>query len=123
VQATRYLLSKSANPDIANHLGETPLHQAADNSQYIIAELLLDASADPNTQQEQGDTPLHHSAYKGDTRMVNLLLMRGANPNLPNFIFRRTPLHYAIDCGNFECAKVMLRFKGDLSIKDKVFYR
>ena len=47
-QAIEYLLSKGADPNIANENNETPLHQAADNAQLDIARLLLRHSASPN---------------------------------------------------------------------------
>jgi ankyrin repeat protein len=49
--ATMLLLEKGADPNIRNKLGETPLHQAADNSALRIAQLLLDWRADPNSTQ------------------------------------------------------------------------
>ena len=37
VEATSFLLEKGADPNMKNNLGETPLHQAADNNQYKLA--------------------------------------------------------------------------------------
>jgi len=86
LEATKFLLIEGADPNNPNNLGETPLHQAADNSQYLIAELLLEFKADPNFQQNDGDSPLHHAAFRGDSRMVEILLKMNADPNLHNYM-------------------------------------
>lgn len=123
-EATEYLLKQSADPNIPNNLGETPLHQAADNSQYAMAELLLKCKADPNYQQNDGDSPLHHAAFRGDLKMVELILQNSGDPNLHNYMVRtkqfgRTPLHYAVDCGHADCVKIMLQYGADSSLRDK----
>ena len=86
LEATEYLLKQGADPNIPNNLGETPLHQAADNSQYAMAELLLKYKANPNYQQNDGDSPLHHAAFRGDLQMVSDLLRQGGDPNLSNYM-------------------------------------
>ena len=54
--------------------GDTPLHHAARNSNYITAEVLLKNGADVNAKNESGDTPLHW-AEKGN--MKHLLRLHG----------------------------------------------
>ena len=51
IEATEFLLELGADPNLRNNLGETPLHQAADNSQAKIVKLLLNHKADSNIQQ------------------------------------------------------------------------
>eukprot|EP00358_Blepharisma_japonicum_P000351 CAMPEP_0202952272 /NCGR_PEP_ID=MMETSP1395-20130829/37290_1 /ASSEMBLY_ACC=CAM_ASM_000871 /TAXON_ID=5961 /ORGANISM="Blepharisma japonicum, Strain Stock R1072" /LENGTH=252 /DNA_ID=CAMNT_0049662029 /DNA_START=12 /DNA_END=770 /DNA_ORIENTATION=- len=51
--------------------------------------------------------------------MIKLLLEFGADPNLPNYMFGRTPLHYAVDCGYLDCVKIMITHGADPSIRDK----
>ncbi|OMJ81487.1 hypothetical protein SteCoe_18055 [Stentor coeruleus] len=118
-EATEYLLKQGADPNIPNNLGETPLHQAADNSLYSMAELLLKNKANPNYQQNDGDSPLHHAAFRGDLKMVELILKSAGDPNLHNYMFGRTPLHYAVDCGHADCVKTMLQYGADSSLRDK----
>lgn len=54
--------------------------------------------------------------------MCELLLKYKADPNIPNHVFGRTPLHYAVDCGNLDAVRVMLEYNGDPLIRDKVIY-
>jgi len=119
LEAAQFLLSKGANPNIQNRLGETPLHQAADNDQYKIAELLLKYKSDPNIQQNDGDTALHHSAYKGHLKILKLLLRHKANPNIQNFVFGKTPLHLAVEAGNFQVVQELLYFNASSLILDR----
>lgn len=118
------MLRQGANPDITNSMGETPLHQAADNSNMDLARLLLTYRANPNLQQNDGDSPLHHAAFRGDCEMVALLLENGANPNLLNYMvnfmqFGRSPLHYAVDSACCRCVKLLIDQGADPNLEDK----
>lgn len=46
--------------------------------------------------------------------MVAILLKHSANANLPNFLFGRTPLHYAAEGNHFDCIKILVAYNGDL---------
>jgi hypothetical protein len=123
LQATKYLLSQGADPNMLNNLGESPLHQAADSGNLELAELLLQSGADPNIQQNEGDSPLHNSAFRGDVDMVKLLLKYQADPNIQNKVVKniqagRTALHYAVDCGFIECVVVMMLSWADPFVVD-----
>lgn len=118
VKATKFLLKHGANPNLVNTLGETPLHQSCDNSQYIISELLLSYKADPNFQQSEGDTPLHHACFRNDYKMIELLLRYGADGNIPNFLFKRTPMHFICEFGSEDSVMLMMQFKGDVHALD-----
>lgn len=119
LRGAEYLLKHKADPNIENNIGETPLHQAADNSQLHLAEILLKNGANPNFQQNDGDTPLHHCAYRGDSKMAEMLLKYKADPNIPNFMFGRTPFHYAADCGHLETISHMIKYQGNAYQKDR----
>ena len=122
-EATEYLLSLGADPNIQNNLGETALHQAADNSQAKLVKLLLKHKANPNIQQNgnyytDGNTPLHQSAFKGDEKIVSILVSHGADVNIPNFVFGKTPLHYAVEYGNEEVVKILTNANANPNFKD-----
>jgi ankyrin repeat protein len=42
------MIQNGANPDTKNHLGQTPLHIAVENSSSMVAKALLEAGANPN---------------------------------------------------------------------------
>ena len=47
---SEYLLLSGAEPNLKTKMGDTALHQAADNKQYPLAKLLLKYKADPDMQ-------------------------------------------------------------------------
>ena len=94
------------------------MHQAADNGQYEIAEIILSHKGDPNVQTEEGDTPLHHAAFRGDRKMCKILLDSGADPNTANKTLGRTPLPYAVDYNHMNIVKLLLYKNADPMICD-----
>ncbi|XP_014221888.1 ankyrin-1-like [Trichogramma pretiosum] len=119
---TEFLLSRGANPNLANDKGETPLHVIcrinSDRLDYMqfyeqekrIIELLLGRGADPNAADEDGFTPLHvvcqkkcddyyerrscmnDNAYRNYLSVIESMLRHGADPTLAN-VEGWTPLH------------------------------
>lgn len=76
-----FLLSKGADPDIANMSGATPLHHiAASPSRLEMAKALLEAGANPSAANKRGATPLHHAAGAGNADLVEALLEKGSDP-------------------------------------------
>lgn len=49
--ATAFLLAQGANPNLQNHIGEGPLHQAAETGSMRVVRWLLEAGADVNLKQ------------------------------------------------------------------------
>lgn len=66
---------------IANNVGQTPLHVAAQQGNLWAAELLVRRGANVNIQDNHGDTPLHLANTR---EMCNKLLTRGANVSILN---------------------------------------
>ena len=118
LDATEFLLSQGADPNLRNELGETPLHHAASNCQLTIATLLLKYSSDPNTPQLSGDTPLHLCTRNCDLEMMDLLLTHGSDVNHTNTELRQTPLHLAVLSDTLECVQRLLKAGADVSIPD-----
>ena len=118
LEAALWLIKRGADPNLTNYIGETSLHQAADNEQYTIAKLLLESGADPNIKQKDGETPMHNAIFRNDIAMLNLLLQHNANPNIPNEYMGRTPLHYAVDNNNLEAAKLLISKGADYEHQD-----
>jgi hypothetical protein len=119
IEATEFLLKQGADPNLKNNLGETPLHQATENSQAKLVKLLLKYKADPNSQQNDGNTPLHQSSYKGDESIVAMLLQYKADPNMENSVFGKTSLHYAVEYGHEEIIKLLMANNANPLLKDK----
>ena len=51
--------------------------------------------------------------------MVEILLRHQASPNKQNYLFRRTPLHYAANEGHADCVRMLLQFNADPRIPDR----
>ena len=77
VDVGRFLLSKGADKDIADHkFGNSPLFTAISSHQCGFLELLLDAGANIHHKNHSGSTLLHWMARWGDIRTVELLTAR-----------------------------------------------
>ncbi|CAG9327368.1 unnamed protein product [Blepharisma stoltei] len=117
-EVTYFLLEKGSDPNCRNAIGETPLHQAADNSELRLVRALLEFNANPNLKTNDGETPLHQATFRGDVGIVELLLLRGANPNEKNSVTGKTSLHIAAECEQVECLKMLLDYGAEVSITD-----
>ena len=114
-------LGDDANETIMNKLrglgNKTPLHIAAKEGFYDIAQLLIAYGADTNILDAGLCTPLHWSANRGDLKFVRLLLENKSNPNARDLAWS-TPLHEATRKNHFEVVKLLMNYKADPYIKD-----
>lgn len=85
-EVKKILSYKNINVNDADFAGTTPLHEAALEGYYEIAELLLTNGAEIDIQSGQmdKDTPLIDAVSNLHLDVVNLLLEKGANPTLLN---------------------------------------
>ncbi|XP_034255089.1 integrin-linked protein kinase [Thrips palmi] len=74
--------------------GFSPLHWAAKEGHYKIAELLIQRGARINATNRGDDTPLHLAAAHGHREIVHMLLRNKADINFTNE-HGNSPLHYA----------------------------
>ncbi|KAA0127368.1 ankyrin repeat domain-containing protein [Chryseobacterium sp. SN22] len=68
-----YLLSKGANPDIADASGATPLFWAVKFGNKEMTELLLKHKADKAIKDAQGMTPFEYALQTNNKEIINLL--------------------------------------------------
>lgn len=89
----KFLLENGADVNALNHLGETPLHRARNNDQFMP--LLLEHGADPNIKGSyEKESVIHQMAKNGNTEAVTLLLKYKADINSTD-TYGQTPLHDA----------------------------
>jgi ankyrin repeat protein len=96
------LLSRGADPDLADRDGVTALIYAAKNGDYALTERLLDAGADPDLADKGGNSPLIAAVLGSREDLVILLLDRKADPNLVTDM--GSPLALALGRGDYEIA-------------------
>lgn len=111
--ALRRLLD--ANPALVNardsEHGATPLHWAAIEGNWKLADLLLELGADINATDRHGMTPLHKAAAFGQEQMVVLLLVGGADPDPLARKYARiivTPLDLAAEAGYRDMVRLLV---------------
>ncbi|HXF38797.1 MAG TPA: ankyrin repeat domain-containing protein [Blastocatellia bacterium] len=107
-ELSEFLFERGANPNNADWLGITPLHQFARSGNIEKAALFLDHGADLRARdQDICSTPLGWAAKSGKLQMVEFLLERGAPPNLPDDPPWATPLAWATRRGHHEIAELI----------------
>uniref|UniRef100_A0A0K2UNZ5 Uncharacterized protein n=1 Tax=Lepeophtheirus salmonis TaxID=72036 RepID=A0A0K2UNZ5_LEPSM len=89
------LISHSANVNIQNSSGSSPLH-LVNGDLEIAKSLLASGGADPNLPDASGNTPLHLSVRGRNKDVVRLFMNHNGNPTLKNAT-SKTPLNLAKD--------------------------
>lgn len=117
---TRVLLQHGANPSIWHpEMQVTPLHLAASNDHVFAARELLAHKAAVDAVSGKGYTPLIMACSQGYTEVTRVLLEAGANVNYVSPSDGATALHHAVTGGFVACAKLLLSFKPDLTLRDR----
>ena len=103
------LSARAINPNLAVLVGATPLCVAAEKGHEAIVESLLKfPSIQVDACRDDEVTPLLMATQKGNPGVVELLLRADARVNV-TFADATAPLHVAVNNGNFDVAKVLLR--------------
>jgi len=109
-ELSEFLFERGANPNNADWLGITPLHQFARSGNIEKAALFLAHGADLRARDEDiCSTPLGWAAKSGKLQMVEFLLERGARPKLPDDPPWATPLAWATRRGHHEIVELLER--------------
>ncbi|SHE51217.1 ankyrin repeat domain-containing protein [Chryseobacterium sp. OV279] len=72
-ELTTYLLSKNADPNIADSTGATPLFWAVKFGNKELIELLLKHKADKSKKDSMGMTPFEYALQTNNKEIINLL--------------------------------------------------
>jgi len=113
-ELSEFLFERGANPNQANWLGVTALHEFAKRGDVENAAFFLDQGADLQARDEDiCSTPLAWAAKFGKTAMVELLLNRGALPGLPDDPQWATPLAWATRRGHRDVVELLERYEKD----------
>lgn len=91
----RFLVSKDADPSIADRQGVTPLMHCALLNFTDGGEALLDAGAPVDQTNRRGETALILAVQARNAGMVRLLVRRGANPDKTDHITGMSARDYA----------------------------
>jgi ankyrin repeat protein len=79
-----YLLSKGADPNLADNRGMTPLLLACRSSYIAGVQALVKAGARIDEANVAGETPLISAVHARNTELMRVLLTAGANPDRPD---------------------------------------
>lgn len=107
-----FLFARGANPNSADWLGITALHQFARKGDLDNAGHFIDHGSDLHARDEDiCSTPLGWAAKFGRTQMVELLLRRGAKANLSDDPAWATPLAWAKRRGHHEIVELLEQYE------------
>lgn len=85
------------------------------NNQLDIANFLISAGADLEVKDAEGYAPLHRASFHGHYNIVECLLNKGANIKATASHCLFTPLHVAVELGQTEVVKLLLKHKADVN--------
>ena len=92
--AVIFLLNRGGSVHCRDMQENTPLHIAAEEDRYDIAELLIKEGSDVNATNIQGRTCLHMASCSGAFDILQMLTLHGADVNAVDEL-GSTPLHIA----------------------------
>ena len=106
------LLSKGANPSLADAQGMTPLHCAASSGNVDMILILLRAGALRSTYNRLGNLPIHTAARKGHVAAVEALTVKSVDLEAKTYA-GDTLLHVSVLTSQLRVAEHLLKNKVD----------
>jgi len=121
---TRVKTLLEKDPGIINRVdpkkeGSTLLHEAVQNNQMEVVELLLSKGASMKIKDNNGYTPLNWAVLMGHDNMVRLFINKGADINQTG-ADGMTLLHDAAYNGNREIVKMLLKKNAAINAKNRM---
>lgn len=116
--------SSNGETDPLKHTSESGsiLHYAVKkrNAKEVVEYLVLVRSVNPLTQNSSNEYPIHIAASKGDLETVDYLwpLCKARGMKIDDFPEHGTLLHRAIEAGNLDLVKYLVREGASLKIKN-----
>ncbi|XP_069796156.1 B-cell lymphoma 3 protein [Narcine bancroftii] len=108
----------TADLDLRNYEGYSPLHVAVNNQDREVVTFLLERGADIDAADiKSGRTSLVHAVENDCKELVQILLQHGASVNLQTYA-GNTALHSASGRGLLDIVKILLHSGADASIKN-----
>ena len=107
----------TANEQVVEHKGATPLLYAILRRQPDIVRILLAHQADPNLADTGKTTPLIAALSLYDTKSVELLLQSGANVNAQNDQ-HQSPVNIVVNFQPADLLKLILTHHPNLEVQD-----
>ena len=107
-----FLLNRGASVHCRDTQENTPLHIAAEENRYEIAELLIKEGSDVNATNIQGRTCLHMASCSGALDILQMLILHGADVNAVDEL-GSTPLHIAFTLTELFLVEPLLKYGSD----------
>jgi len=136
-ESVQFLLDLDAEPN--DQPGNfSPLHRAAAAGSKKIVKMLLDKGAEIDRLAPDPEapftcdtidgylshgvscTPLSLAAWKSDKEMARLLLSLDADPTVHSTRDKNTPLHYAVERGDFEVVSLLLQTDSEINAENEM---
>jgi ankyrin repeat protein len=115
--AVEMIAKKSADVNVAEADGSTPLLWAASLNDADLASRLLKAGANPGVRNQLGSTPLGEAALNANTELIKALLDAGADANAAG-ADGQTPLMIIVRTANVAAAKLLLARGANPNVKE-----
>ena len=105
--------------DVPGVLQETPLHLAAKNGFWELADVLVQSGGNVNAKNSpKQETPLHLAVRNGHQHITEFLIHRGSHVNAKNAPMQETPLHLASRNGHQQIAEFLIEQGGQVNARN-----
>jgi len=119
VNVLEFLLQDIEDISSISELGETLLHEAANNGSFSCCQYLLSKGMNPGTwDKKEENTPMHcivRSKSENNKKIFELLMNNGGDINIGLNRSSGSPLNAAVQENNIEMVKYILSLKPDIT--------